>query len=259
MASVMWSFHWSDHFILPCFKWLGQQGERVAFGWTVRMPSFETCLPHWFTPWPWMSPWAVLVASDILHSQNVNHSGDSFWVSVSFGKVEMQFAPSCFPANIVIYYLFSCTSLESCFQRLFNLGSMCKHRHQDTHGLQPSRLLCPWNSPGKNTGVFLQGIFPTQKNPCLLCLQHWQAGSLPLAPPGKPKINVYFITIENKIGYIGSTHSSRSLLLLRIKDWEYWLFLIHSRIFSNYDHWVHQSRIFSYAHSLVNLNIGIKH
>ena len=34
------------------------------------------------------------------------------------------------------------------------------------HGLQPSRLLCPWNSPGKNTGVgshsLLQRIFPTQ-------------------------------------------------------------------------------------------------
>ena len=33
------------------------------------------------------------------------------------------------------------------------------------HGLQPARLLCPWNSPDKNTGVsshfFLQGIFPT--------------------------------------------------------------------------------------------------
>ena len=31
--------------------------------------------------------------------------------------------------------------------------------------LQPTRLLCPWSSPGKNTGVschaFLQGIFPT--------------------------------------------------------------------------------------------------
>ena len=31
------------------------------------------------------------------------------------------------------------------------------------HGLQPTRLLCPWDSPGKNTGVgrhaFLQGIF----------------------------------------------------------------------------------------------------
>ena len=34
------------------------------------------------------------------------------------------------------------------------------------HGLQPARLFCPWNSPGKNTGVgchsLLQGIFLTQ-------------------------------------------------------------------------------------------------
>ena len=34
------------------------------------------------------------------------------------------------------------------------------------HGLQPASLLCPWNSPGKNTGVgchsLLQGIFLTQ-------------------------------------------------------------------------------------------------
>ena len=34
------------------------------------------------------------------------------------------------------------------------------------HGLQPARLLCPWDSPGKNPGVgchvLLQGIFPTQ-------------------------------------------------------------------------------------------------
>ena len=41
------------------------------------------------------------------------------------------------------------------------------------HGLQPAGLLCPWDSPGKNTGVgchFLhQGIFLTQgSNPGLL-------------------------------------------------------------------------------------------
>ena len=34
------------------------------------------------------------------------------------------------------------------------------------HRLQPTRLLCPWESPGKNTGegchALLQGIFPTQ-------------------------------------------------------------------------------------------------
>ena len=33
----------------------------------------------------------------------------------------------------------------------------------------------------------LPGIFPTQGlNPYLLCLLHWQAGSLPPAPPGEP-------------------------------------------------------------------------
>ena len=47
------------------------------------------------------------------------------------------------------------------------------------------------DSPGKNTGVgchsLLQGIFLTQEsNLHLLSLLHWQAGSLPLAPPGKP-------------------------------------------------------------------------
>ena len=41
------------------------------------------------------------------------------------------------------------------------------------HGLQPTRLLCPQNSPDKTTGVgchfLLQGIFPTQGlNPGLL-------------------------------------------------------------------------------------------
>ena len=41
------------------------------------------------------------------------------------------------------------------------------------HGLWPARLLCPWDSPGKNTGVgshaFLQGIFLTQGlNPRLM-------------------------------------------------------------------------------------------
>ena len=43
-------------------------------------------------------------------------------------------------------------------------------------------LLCPWDSPGKNTGVgchaFVQRIFRTQgSNPCLLYLLHWQACS----------------------------------------------------------------------------------
>ena len=61
------------------------------------------------------------------------------------------------------------------------------------YGLQPTRLLCPWCSPGKNTGVdrhaLLQGIFPTQESKqCLLCLLHWQVDTLPLGPPEKSDI-----------------------------------------------------------------------
>jgi len=56
-------------------------------------------------------------------------------------------------------------------------------------GLYPASLLCPWDFPGKNTGMgchfLLQGIFPTQGlNPHLMCLLHWQVDSLPLSHPG---------------------------------------------------------------------------
>ena len=55
------------------------------------------------------------------------------------------------------------------------------------HGLQPTRLLCPWDFPGKDTGVgchfLLQGIFLTQgQNPGLLHCRH----SLPTELWGKP-------------------------------------------------------------------------
>ena len=56
------------------------------------------------------------------------------------------------------------------------------------HGWWPTKLICPWNSPGKNTGVgypfLLQKIFPTQGwepgSPAL------QVDSLQSEPPRKP-------------------------------------------------------------------------
>ena len=56
--------------------------------------------------------------------------------------------------------------------------------------VQPTRFLCPWDSPGKNTGVgshaLLQGIFLTHgSNAHPLYLLHWQRSSGLLAPPGK--------------------------------------------------------------------------
>ena len=65
----------------------------------------------------------------------------------------------CMNVNIDIYM--------SCAYSLIMSDSL------QTHGLQPARLLCPWDSPGKNTGVgcqaLLQGIFLTQRlNPGFL-------------------------------------------------------------------------------------------
>ena len=59
------------------------------------------------------------------------------------------------------------------------------------HELWPTRLLCPWDFPGKNTGVgchFLsQVIFQTQGwNPHFLHLLHWQVYSLGLCHLGIP-------------------------------------------------------------------------
>ena len=53
------------------------------------------------------------------------------------------------------------------------------------HGLEPTRLLCSWDSPGKNTGMgchfLLQGSSPTRDRTCVFCtscigrqiLYHW--------------------------------------------------------------------------------------
>ena len=66
-----------------------------------------------------------------------------------------------------------------------------------TRGLQPARLLCPWDFPGKNTGVGLPfpspgdlpnpGIEPG--SPAL------QADSLPTELPGKPHYVTLCISI----------------------------------------------------------------
>ena len=69
-----------------------------------------------------------------------------------------------------------------CAQSLSHVGPFA------TQGLQSAWLLCPWNSPGKNTGVgyhaLLQGIFPT---PGLKPVSTWQVGSLLTETPGMPK------------------------------------------------------------------------
>ena len=67
------------------------------------------------------------------------------------------------------------------------------------HGVQPTRLLCPWYFPGKNTGMgcrfLLQGIFLTQG--WSLGLLHWQVSSSPLSHQESPTTAAVAITSLN--------------------------------------------------------------
>ena len=75
----------------------------------------------------------------------------------------------------VYIYMYICCSVAKLYQTFLQ-----------PHGLQTTRLLHPWNFPGKNTGVgchfLLQGIFLTQGSKS--CLLHWQVDSLPLSHQG---------------------------------------------------------------------------
>ena len=84
---------------------------------------------------------------------------------------------------------------------LVKVKSLNRVRLFVTHGLQPARLLCPWDFPGNNTGVgchfLLQGVFPTQgSNPGLT---HCRKMLLPSEPPGKSLMFSYQNIISNKL------------------------------------------------------------
>ena len=73
-------------------------------------------------------------------------------------------------------------------------------------GLWPTRLLCPCNSSGKNTGVGchapFQKFFPNHRStPSFLHLLHWQADSLPLSHMGSPS-RVYMYPQTHQVVYI---------------------------------------------------------
>ena len=85
--------------------------------------------------------------------------------------------PSVSSSSKCTVCLLGCLVAQSCLTSL------------QPYGLYPARVLCPWDSPGKNTGVgcqsFLQGALPhpgiKPRCPAL------QVDSLLPKPPGKPE------------------------------------------------------------------------
>ena len=87
--------------------------------------------------------------------------------------------------------------------------------------LWAARLLCPWDSPGKNTRVhchaLLQGIFPTQgSNPCLLWLLHCRRilYCWPLGKPCSHDIKRCFVLGGKATANLDSILESRDFTLL---------------------------------------------
>ena len=81
-------------------------------------------------------------------------------------------------ASFQLHMLLCLLLLQSCPTPCIPVD--CSSQGSSVHGIIPGK------NPGVGCCAFLQGIFPIQgSNLCLLCLLHWQAGSLPLAPLGK--------------------------------------------------------------------------
>ena len=88
---------------------------------------------------------------------------------------------------------FSAASLS--WKNLPILYSLCMQSHFSRVWLSATLWTIAYQAPPSmgfsrqeywSCHALLQGIFPTQgSNPHLLCLLHWQPGSLPLVPPEK--------------------------------------------------------------------------
>ena len=108
--------------------------------------------------------------SPLLHfvSQCQNSSGSVLfqWFQVSVYKTDYKIMPSFkradFRTSLVVQWLKICLPMPGCVcSQLLSHVWLC-----DPMDCSTARLLCPWDFPGKNTGVgchfLLQGIFPTR-------------------------------------------------------------------------------------------------
>ena len=90
------------------------------------------------------------------------------------------------------------------------------------YGLKPARLLHPWDSPGKNTGmgchVLLQGIFQTRDQTQVFCGSCTAGRFFITEPPGKPNMNItgwhLFCLPHNARGIESESQVAQSCLTL---------------------------------------------
>ena len=120
-----------------------------------------------------------------------------YWIWFISRAVEILFIILS-PVKIITFNI--CVCMLSCFSCVWlfailwtvALRLLC-------HGILQGRLL-EWVSIPSS-----RGIFPTQGlNPHILCLLHWQEGSLLLVPPGKPFNNWGFMNFSKVVHSINN-------------------------------------------------------
>ena len=155
--------------------------------------------------------WRILRTVYVMGSQIVGHDWATFtctctlfppatWGSLAFLPVTLSRANANIQTFIVLityqknwlidFQIIDCYNIANESMHVCLVASVVSDSLQP-HGLQPTRLLSPWNSPGKNTGVgchvLLQGNFPTQwLNTYLLHLLHCRQILYPLSHLGSP-------------------------------------------------------------------------
>ena len=153
----------------------------------------------------------------------------SSWLSRFSASFRVSFPHHPFTCGIPWFgpwpYSFSPDALSLKFLIQFHSVSKSLHHSVTTdslqpHGLSPARLLCPWDFPGKNTGVgcyfLLQGIFPTREsNPYLL---HCTQILLPSKPPGKTNpivsVTIYLLMSLRFLPLVQNSSGLQTYILL---------------------------------------------
>ena len=83
---------------------------------------------------------------------------------------------------VMLTYKLSCFS---CVQLFATPWTVARPSGFSVHGILQARIL-EWVAMPSSRGSSWRSSLTQGSNPHLLCLLHWQAGSLPLAPAGKP-------------------------------------------------------------------------
>ena len=105
------------------------------------------------------------------------------------------------------------------------------------HRPQPARLLCPWNSLGKNTGVvshsLLQGIFPTQRlsTGLLPCMWILYLLSHQGSPFNKPELPACFPQIKLTRVLLNTLYNQKGQMIMPL-SWSVITRSFHSLFFS---------------------------